>query len=122
MAAKYRHLTEQDRIFLRIMLEKHYPKSKIASILKVDPSTIYREVKRNSLTHWRSGHKFYWSHSAQEQYLKRRKRGLKLEKDVNLQNFVHYRIKRCQRKPRVPKELLITSRPDVINKRDEFGH
>jgi IS30 family transposase len=34
----------------------------------------------------------------------------------------HYRIKRCQRKPRIPKEILITSRPDVINKRDEFGH
>lgn len=176
MGAKYKHLTEQDRIFLRIMLEKHYSKSKIARILKVDPSTIYREVKRNSLTHWHSGHKFYWSHSAQEKYLKRRKRGLKLEKDSNLQDFVHsklksgwspyqiegrlklendgkclishesvyhyiysdldrrylfhkylrrkhhYRIKRCQRKPRVPKELLITSRPDVINKRGEFGH
>lgn len=42
MGAKYMHLTEQDRIFLRIMSEKHYPKSKIASILKVDPSTIHR--------------------------------------------------------------------------------
>lgn len=86
---KYNHLREKDCIFLRIMLEKRYPKSKIANILKVDPSTIYREVKRNSLTHWHSGHTFYWSHSAQEKYLKRRKRGLKLEKDSNLQNFVH---------------------------------
>ena len=32
MGAKYKHLTEQDRIFLRIMLEKHYSKSKIARI------------------------------------------------------------------------------------------
>lgn len=51
MGAKYKHLSEQDRIFLRIMLEKHYPKSKIAKILNVDLSTIYREVKRNSVTH-----------------------------------------------------------------------
>lgn len=176
MGTKYRHLTEQDRIFLRIMLEKHYPKSKIAHILKVDPSTIYREVKRNSVRHWYSDHKFYWSHSAQEKYLKRRKRGLKLEKDADLQKYVHeklkagwspyqiegrlklenggwcvishesvyhyiygdldrrylfhkylrrkhrYRIKRGQRKPRVPKELLISSRPETINNRDEFGH
>jgi len=93
MGAKYKHLTEQDRIFLRIMLEKHYPKSKIAHILKVDPSTIYREVKRNSITHRHSGHKFYWSHSAQEKYLKRRKRGLKLELDTNLQKYVHAKLK-----------------------------
>ena len=75
------------------MLEKRYPKSKIASILKVDPSTIYREVKRNSCTHWHSGHKFYWSHSAQENYLKRRKRGLKLEKDSKLRDYVHMKLK-----------------------------
>lgn len=81
MGAKYKHLTEQDRIFLRIMLKKRYSKSKIAHILKVDPSTIYREIKRNSCRHWYSGKKFYWSHSAQDKSLKRRKRGLKLEKD-----------------------------------------
>lgn len=176
MGAKYRHLTEQDRIFLRIMLEKHYPKSKIASILKVDPSTIYREVKRNVCTHWHSGHKYYWCSAAQEKYLKRRKRGLKLEKDKNLQSYVHsklksgwspyqiegrlkienegqclishetiytyiysnydrrnlfyshlrrkhiWRIKRGSRKPRIPKDLLITCRPENINNRNEFGH
>lgn len=38
MGIKYRHLTEEDRIYLRIMLEKRYPKAKIAEILKVDPS------------------------------------------------------------------------------------
>lgn len=93
MGAKYRHLTEEDRIFLRIMLEKHYSKSKIATILKVDPSTIYREVKRNSCTHWYSNQKFYWCHSAQEKYLKRRKRGLKLENDRGLKEYVHSKLK-----------------------------
>jgi IS30 family transposase len=37
-------------IFL-ITLEKHYPKEKIAKILGVDRSTIYRELKRNSCSH-----------------------------------------------------------------------
>lgn len=52
MKAKYKNLTEKDRVFLRIMLEKRYPKSKIADILGVHRSTIYREIKRNSCTHW----------------------------------------------------------------------
>lgn len=34
----------------------------------------------------------------------------------------HYRIKRGQRKPRVPKKLLIGLRPEIINNREEFGH
>lgn len=35
MGKSYRHLSEHDRIFLRIMLDKDYPKAKIAMILKV---------------------------------------------------------------------------------------
>lgn len=140
-------MTEQDRIFLRIMLEKRYPKAKIAQILKVDPSTIYREVKRNSCTHWYSGQKYYWNCTAQKKYLKRRKRGLKLENEnrciishesiyhyiysdrdrryllhKHLRRKHHYRIKQGQRKPRIPHELLIGSRPESINNREEFGH
>ena len=158
------------------MLEKRYPKAKISKILGVHRSTIYREIKRNSCTHWYSGKKFYWSHSAQNQYLKRRKRDIKLDKDNNLKEYVcsklksgwspwqiegrlksensgqciishetiyryiysdygirnifyqklrrkhFWRIKRNSRNPRVPKEMLISNRPDVINKREEFGH
>lgn len=75
------------------MLEKRYPKNEIAKILGVDRSTIYREIKRNSCTHWYSAIKFYWSHSAQEKYLKRRKRGIKLSKDNNLKEYVHEKLK-----------------------------
>jgi transposase, IS30 family len=171
MGNHYKHLTEKDRVFLRIMLDKHYSKTKIAKILGVSPSTIYREVKRNSCIHRHSGLKFYWNHRAQQKYLERRKRGLKLEKDINLREYVHkkikvgwspyqiegrlkvenngicqishesiyqyiysdaerrnrfckylrrrhsYRFKRNQRKPRIPPELLITSRPEPINDR-----
>lgn len=176
MGTHYKHLTEKDRIFLRIMLDKRYSKTKIAKILGVSPSTIYREVKRNSSIHWHSGLKFYWNHRAQQKYLDRRKRGLKLEKDTSLREYVQkhlktgwspyqiegrlkiesngvcqishesiyqyiysdlgrrnrfykylrrrhsYRLKRNQRKPRIPPELLITSRPESIKHREEFGH
>lgn len=33
-----------------------------------------------------------------------------------------YRIRRGQRKPRIPNELMIGSRPEMINNREEFGH
>ncbi len=176
MGMNYKHLTEKDRIFLRIMLDKHYPKAKIATILGVSASTIYREVKRNSCTHWHSGLKFYWNHRAQEKYLDRRKRGLKLEKNTELREYVtkkikagwspyqiegrlklenegicqishesiyhyiysdpnrrnrfsthlrrrhSYRLKRNQRKSKIPSELLITSRPESIKIRKDFGH
>ncbi len=40
MRNQYHHLTEKDQIFLRIVLDKRYPKAKIAEILGVDRSTI----------------------------------------------------------------------------------
>lgn len=79
MKKNYHHLTDQDRIFLRIMLEKHYSKEKIAKILGVDRSTIYREIKRNSCSHWHSKKKFYWNDNAQRKYLARRKRKTKMD-------------------------------------------
>ena len=176
MGQKYKQLTEQDRIFISLMIEKHYSRARIANLLKVDPSTIYREIKRNSVAHWRTGLRSYWSITAHSKALKRRKRGLRLEKDTSLRHYVHaklkagwspyqiegrlkhenegkclishesiyhyiysdlnrrsilhqclrrkhrYRVKKCQRKPRLPKELQIASRPDFINDRSEFGH
>lgn len=176
MDKKYHHLTDQDRIFLRIMLEKRYSKNKIANTLNVDRSTIYREIQRNSCKPFPKGKKFYWSNTAQQKYLERRKRKTKIEKDKNLKEYVHsklktgwspgqiegrlkaenngaciishetiyryiysdygirncfyeklrrkhfFRKKRNSRNPRVPKEMLINNRPDVINNREQFGH
>lgn len=93
MKTKYKHLTDKDRIFLRIMLEKHYSKNKIATILGVDRSTIYRELKRNCFKHWRTGKKIYWSNTAHQNYLDRRKRKTKLEKDKKLKDYVHSKLK-----------------------------
>jgi IS30 family transposase len=176
MGNKYRQLTEEDRISIDFMLSKRYPKAKIAEILRVHPSTIYREIKRNSVKFWWERERYYVGFTAQEATLKRRKRGLKIEKDQDLRQYVHEkldtgwspyqiegrlkrdndgkclishesiynyiysdksrqyllarklrrkhlnRVKRGERKPRVPKELLIGLRSELINNRNEFGH
>lgn len=167
---------ERDRIFLRVMLDKRYPKSKIASILDIHRSTIYREIKRNSWVHWKGEKPNYTCFIAQKRYLKRCKRSSKMQINKELCHYVHeklkygwspwqiegrlkrenagrciishetiyryiysdygirnrfyqklrrkhfWRIKHHFRKPRVPKELLIHNRPDIINQRQEFGH
>lgn len=176
MGNKYRQLTEQDRIFIDLMLSKRYPKAKIAFILKVHPSTIYREIKRNGVKFWWEAEKYYIGSTAQEARLRRRKRGLKLEKDPDLRHYVHeklgsgwsphqiegrlkrdndgkciishesiyhyiysdksrqyllarklrrkhlQRARKGERRKRVPDDLLIGSRSELINSRDEFGH
>ncbi len=92
MGQYYHQLTEQDRIFLRIMLEKHYSKSKIATILNVHRSTIYREIKRNVWEHWITKERRYISSIAQSQYLKRRQRATKLETTRELRLYVHDKL------------------------------
>lgn len=75
------------------MLERHYPKNKIAEILGVHRSTIYRELKRNSFKHWRHDIDIYWSDIAHKNYLDRRKRTRKIDKNDNLKDYVHSRLK-----------------------------
>lgn len=75
------------------MLERHYPKNKIAEILGVHRSTIYRELKRNSFKHRRHDIHIYWSNPAHQNYLDRRKRTRKIDKDQNLKDYVHSKLK-----------------------------
>lgn len=79
MCQLYRHLSEKDRIFLRVLLERHYSK-KIAEILGVHRSTIYRYIYSDygirNMVYGKLRRKHFW------------------------------RIKRNSRKPRVPKDLL----------------
>jgi transposase, IS30 family len=93
MGNQYRHLTEQDRTFLRIMLEKRYSKAKIAHILGVHRSTIYRELKRNSWTHWLSKTVHYTCFKAQDKYIKRRQRSSRLQQDSALRKYVSDKLR-----------------------------
>ncbi len=93
MGTRYRQINEQDRIFLRIMLEKRYSTAKIAQTLGFNRRTIQREIKRNSCTHNYSGKKFYWSMRAQQKAMARRKRPTKLCIDEKLKQYVHLKLK-----------------------------
>jgi len=84
MAKGYNHLTEQDRIFLSQMLRQGYTKAKIAKILGVHRSTVYREINRNIFIPNYSEQRLYHSWYAHREYLDRRKRNLKLAKDEKL--------------------------------------
>ncbi len=46
---KYKHFTREQRYQLEVLLRQKTPKSKIAKQLKVDRTTVYREIKRNTL-------------------------------------------------------------------------
>jgi len=60
----YHHLNFEDRVLLNRLLEEQFPKSRIAQLLGVARSTIYREIKRNHFTHRRSEFmKYQWLQS-----------------------------------------------------------
>lgn len=88
----YRHLDEKDRIFLDHMLKAQYPKSKIAKILGVSRSTIYREINRNDITHGYSGLKGYDSMLAHKQAMERRQRAMRLQENDELRTYVHAKL------------------------------
>lgn len=92
MEKNYQHLTEQDRIFLRLMLERHYSKSKIADILGVHRSTIYREIKRNSVRLSQTTKKVYVNRFAHDKYLRRRKRPIKLASNAELKTYIEDKL------------------------------
>lgn len=93
MGTEYRHLTEQDRVFIDLMLNKGYTKIRIATILGVHRSTIHRELKRNSVKyHWRT-ERYYYCNMAHAAYLKRRKKLLRLEGNEPLKEYVHSKLK-----------------------------
>ena len=178
MAINYEHLSDQDRLFLKILLDRRTPKAQIAKILKVHRSTIYREIKRNSTRYRFEPQKYhhYIHFHAQAYYLERRKRRSKIHADSKLMDYVNDKLskgwspwqiegrlkaknngkcilshesiyryiysdsrtrncfyqklrrkhfnreKRNSGKHRIPKELSIHCRPDIINTRNEFGH
>ncbi len=92
---KYSQLAEQDRVFLHHMLVMRYPKAKIAMILGVHRSTIYREIKRNSFESRKSRTRViqqYFCNIAHNKYLARRKRLSKIMRDANLRSYVHDKL------------------------------
>ncbi|CDZ77311.1 Transposase, IS30 family [Legionella massiliensis] len=93
MGKCYKQLTELDRQFISLMLVKGYAKSKMAKLLKVHRSTIYREIKRNRFVSlWTDNEPYYLAQTAHKRYLKRRKRQVKLVCNKQLRDYVHDKL------------------------------
>lgn len=94
----YRQLTRTDRIKLESLLRVKCPKSEIAKILQVNPSTVYREIKRGEYTHRNSDwteEVRYSSDLADRRYrenLAAKGGGLKIGNDIALAEYIENKI------------------------------
>ena len=80
---EYRHLIMARRANLYLLNYAGENKSQIAKELSCHRSTIYRELKRNSCRD-NAGKVKYFPNDAQQKAFKRRQRGLKLQRNVDL--------------------------------------
>ena len=83
----YRHLSCEDRDQIAVLLVAGHNNTSIARILGRSPSTISRELKRNSLQSGR-----YSAQIADGAYMHRRQRNAVIERDERLALFVRDRL------------------------------
>ncbi len=83
----YRHLSCEDRDQIAVLLVGGHNNASIARMLGRSPSTISRELKRNSLQSGR-----YSARIADGGYMHRRQRNAVIERDERLALFVHDRL------------------------------
>jgi len=91
---KYKHLTKIDRFEIEILLERGLKQYEIAKVLKVDKSTISRELKRkkgNGIYDGKVAH-----HKAQIKRSNSKYCGMKIEKDKFLIEFIEKSLKEKQ--------------------------
>jgi len=92
---KYKHLTKIDRDEIEILKNKGYNQTEIANILKVDKSTISREInkrkKKNGIYDSKVAH-----HKAMIKRSNSKYQGMKIEKDKILKNFIEKALKEKQ--------------------------
>ena len=84
---KYRHLTPEDREQVAVLRAAGWTNGAIAASIGRSPSTIGRELRRNSLESGR-----YSARAADGAYMARRQRDAILERDLGLGRFVRDRL------------------------------
>ena len=95
---KYTHLSEVERYKLEALLESKKTPGEIALLLGRNSSTIYREVRRGTISRLQSDlteKKSYRANVAQADYLKHcpnRERSLKIGRDKRLEEYIRRRI------------------------------
>lgn len=95
---KYVHLTEQERYKIEGLLEGKKDADEIASILRRDRSTIYREIKRGTIRWVQTNltdKRRYRASFAQADYDKQgqnKERSLKIGKDKDLEEYLRVKL------------------------------
>lgn len=92
MSTVYKQLTEQDRITIEIQLSRWSKKKEIAKILWCHPSTISREIQRNSVTkRWRNKREYLHKEADIKSY-QRCWRGKTQSRKINMNNEMKHFI------------------------------
>lgn len=95
---EFEHLSLKERIKLEVLFEAKEEIKEIARILRRDKSTIYREIKRGTVTRLQSNlseKEAYRAHVAQADYERlgrNKERSLKIEKDCKLEEHIRKRL------------------------------
>lgn len=92
---KYKHLTKIDRLEIEVLLERGLKQYEIAKVLKVNKSTISREIKkRKKINEYYNGR--VANHKAQIKRSNSKYSGMKIEKDKFLVQFIEKSLKEKQ--------------------------
>ncbi len=95
---EYTHLTERDRYQLEVLLAAKKTVCEIAIILRRDKSTIYREIKRGTISLLQSDlseKDKYRANVAQADYVRQgqnKERSLKIGKDKRLEEYIRIKL------------------------------
>ncbi len=102
---KYEHLSLSERIKVEALIESKEEIKEIARMLRRDKSTIYREIKRGTVTRLQSDlneKDTYRAHVAQADYQRlgrNKERSLKIGKDRQLEEYIRQRLKEDKYSP-----------------------
>lgn len=98
MGRRFKHLTYADRLKIEALLESGIKMKRIAEIIRVDVSTIYREVKRGRYvkrnSDWTETEKYSpeISHERYQNHLKEKGAGLKIGNDMKFVRYIEHKI------------------------------
>lgn len=121
----YRHLVQADRDRLQALRDEETIQKKIAKILKVNPSTISREIARNRRKYRKkkrvkNRHARYEAGVADHKAYIRRKyakyQGKKIEEDVRIRRYIVSRLKRFWNPDEISGRMREEQQPFYVSK------
>lgn len=98
MGEHFKHLTYADRLKIEALLESGIKMARIAEIIQVNVSTIYREIKRGRYvkrnSDWTESEKYSpdIAHKRYRGYLKEKGAGLKIGNDMKLVRYIEHKL------------------------------